>query len=146
FYRLSKYVIEDLEKLGIKLEVEEVSPRDYLKPETISRCHIFIGRWIADTGDPDNFLQPIFNYNNPTNFTRYNNPRVTDLMNMAKEIINPNKKVEIYKEIQNIIVEDCPWAFVFHPKTAIASRKGIVGARLSPLGIINYENILIESK
>lgn len=146
FYRLSKHVIEDLENLGLNLQVEVVSPRDYLRPETIAKCHIFIGRWIADTGDPDNFLQPIFNYNNPTNFTRYNNPKVVELMDKAKEIINPNKKIEIYKEIQSAIVEDCPWAFIFHPKTAIASRKGIVGARLSPLGIINYENILIESK
>lgn len=146
FYRLSQYVIEDLQKLGLDLEITKIPPRDYLRPENIARCHIFIGRWIADTGDPDNFLQPIFNYDNQTNFTRYNNPRVVELMDEAKEIINPNKKVEIYKKIQNIIIEDCPWAPVFHPKTAIVTRKGIVGARLSPLGIINYENILMESK
>lgn len=145
FYRISQYVIKDLEELGIKLEVSKVSPRDYLRPETIAKCHIFIGRWIADTGDPDNYLQPLFNYNNQTNFTRYNNPRVMELMNRAKEIINPNKKMEVYKDIQKIIVDDCPWIFIYHPKIALASKEGIVGARMSPLGIINYENILIES-
>lgn len=145
FYRISQYVIKDLEDLGIKLEVSKVSPRDYLRPETIAKCHIFIGRWIADTGDPDNYLQPLFNYNNVTNFTRYNNPKVMELMDRAKEIINPNKKLEVYKDIQKIIIEDCPWVFIYHPKIALASKKGIVGARMSPLGIINYENILIES-
>lgn len=145
FYRISQYVIRDLEELGIKLEVSKVSPRDYLKPDTIAKCHIFIGRWIADTGDPDNYLQPLFNYSNQTNFTRYNNPKVIDLMNRAKEIINPNKKMEIYKEIQRIIVDDCPWVFIYHPKIALVSKEEIVGARMSPLGIINYENVLIES-
>lgn len=145
FYRISQYVIKDLEELGIKVEVSKVHPRDYLRPETIAKCHIFIGRWIADTGDPDNYLQPLFNYNNQTNFTRYNNPRVLELMDRAKEIINPNKKIEIYKDIQRIIVEDCPWVFIYHPKIALASKKNIVGARMSPLGIISYENVLIES-
>ncbi|OZV12036.1 chemotaxis protein [Tissierella sp. P1] len=145
FYRISEYVIKDLEELGVKLEISKVSPRDYLKPDTIAKCHIFIGRWIADTGDPDNYLQPLFNYNNQTNFTRYNNPRVIELMDRAKEIINPNRKMEVYKDIQRIIVDDCPWVFIYHPKIALASKKGIVGARMSPLGIINYENVLIQS-
>lgn len=146
FYRLSQYLIEDLQKLGLNLEITKISPKDYLRPETIAKCHIFIGRWIADTGDPDNYLQPIFNYNNLTNFTRYNNPKLVEMMDEAKKIINPNKKLEVYKKIQDIILEDSPWAPIFHPKTAIVTRKGIVGARISPLGIINYENILIESK
>ena len=90
-------------------------------------------------------MQPVFNYNNQTDYTRYNNPKVIELMDTAKKIINPNKKEEVYKEIQNIIIEDYPWIPVFHPKVALVTRKGIVGARISPLGIINYENILIES-
>lgn len=145
FYRLSQFVIEELKKLGLNLEVAKISPKDYLTRENISRYHIFIARWIADTGDPDNYLQPVFNYNNQTDYTRYNNPKVIELMDTAKKIINPNKKEEVYKEIQNIIIEDYPWIPVFHPKVALVTRKGIVGARISPLGIINYENILIES-
>ena len=144
FYRISQYIINDLRDLDIRLEIEKIPPRDYLRPETIANCHIFIGRWIADTGDPDNYLQPIFNYNNITNFTRYNNPKVISLMNKAKEIINPKKKMDIYREIQNILVDDCPWVFIYHPKVALAFREGIAGARISPLGIINYENVLIE--
>lgn len=145
FYRISEYVIKDLEDLGIKLEVSKISPRDYLRPETIARCDLFVGRWIADTGDPDNYLQPLFNYNNQTNFTRYNNPKVIQLMDKAKEIINPNKKIGIYKEIQNFIVDDYPWVFIYHPKIALASKKNLAGVKMSPLGIINFENILLES-
>ncbi|WP_353097633.1 ABC transporter substrate-binding protein [Tissierella praeacuta] len=146
FYRISQYIIEDLKGLGINLEISKVPNKDYLKANNIAKCHIFIGRWIADTGEPDNYLQPLFNYNNQTNTTRYNNPEVLELMNRAKEIINPNKKMEIYKEIQNILIDDCPLVPIYHPRTALASKKNIVGARISPLGIINYENVLIEER
>ncbi|MGN9164501.1 ABC transporter substrate-binding protein [Tissierellaceae bacterium HCP3S3_D8] len=146
FHRISQYIIDDLEGLGIKLEISRIPNKDYLKANNIAKCHIFVGRWIADTGDPDNYLQPLFNYNNQTNATRYNNHDVVELMNRAKEIINPNKKMEIYKDIQNIIIDDCPLVPIYHPRTALASKKNIVGARLSPLGIINYENVLIKER
>ncbi|MDR7855487.1 ABC transporter substrate-binding protein [Tissierella sp.] len=145
FYRISEYIIKDLEDLGLKTEVKAISPKDYLRPETIAKCDLFIGRWIADTGDPDNYLQPLFNYNNQTNFTRYNNPKVIELMDKAKEIINPNKKIGIYKDIQKLIVDDYPWVFIYHPKIAFASKKNVAGVRVSPLGITNFENILVES-
>lgn len=146
FHRITQYIIDDLEGLGIKLEISKIPNKDYLKANNIAKCHIFVGRWIADTGDPDNYLQPLFNYNNQTNATRYNNHEVVELMNRAKEIINPNKKMEIYKDIQNIIIDDCPLVPIYHPRTALASKKNIVGARLSPLGIINYENVLIKER
>jgi ABC-type transport system substrate-binding protein len=145
FYRMSQYILKDLDELGIKYEVKKVGVKDYYTSSILSNCDILVGRWIADTGDPDNYLQPSFNYNNPTNFTRYNNPQVMELMDKAKQIINPNKKMEVYKEIQNIIMEDSPWIPIFHPKIALVSRKNIAGARMSPLGITNYEDILIES-
>lgn len=66
-------------------------------------------------------------------------------MDKAKEIINPNKKIGIYKEIQNFIVDDYPWVFIYHPKIALASKKNLAGVKMSPLGIINFENILLES-
>lgn len=144
FYRIGEHVMKDLRNIGIDLQIEKVSPRDYYERNVLNRCHIFIGRWIADTGDPDNYLQPMFNYNNATNFTRYNNPKVIDLMDKAKEIINPKKKMDIYREIQNILIDDCPWVAIYHPQIALATRKDIAGARMSPLGIINYENVLIE--
>lgn len=146
FYRVSEYIMNDLSSLGIKYEVTKIAPQDYLEPETIVKCDLFVGRWIADTGDPDNYLQPIFNYTNQTNYSRYNNPEVVELMDKAKELINPNKKIEIYKDIQKIIVDDCPWIFIYHPKIALVTKPGIAGVRMSPLGIINYEDILIETK
>lgn len=144
FSKISQYVIRDLRELGIKLDVEKIAPEDYYNPSILGKADLFIGRWIADTGDPDNYLQPMFNYNNATNFTKYNSPQIMKLMDEAKEIVNPNKKMDIYKQIQNILMEDSPWISIYHPKMALISRKGVSGVRMSPQGIINYENVFIE--
>ena len=146
FSRVGQYLMKDLDNLDIKYEVRRIKSEEYLRPQTIAQCDLFVGRWIADTGDPDNYLQPLFNYNNVTNFTRYNNPEVLELMNRAKEIMNPNKKMEVYKEMQEILVEDSPWISLYHPKVALVTKNNVSGVRVSPLSMINFEDILLESK
>ncbi|WP_057976030.1 ABC transporter substrate-binding protein [Caloramator mitchellensis] len=143
---IAEMIKEDLEKIGIRCSIEKVLPQQYLKAETIAKCHIFISGWIADTGDPDNYLEPLFNPENFTDFTRYENSKVLELMKQAREVINPQKRIELYKEIQRIIVEDAPWIFLYHPQSGLAIKDGIVGVRLSSLGKIKFDDILIENK
>ncbi|MDF2557281.1 MAG: chemotaxis protein [Bacillales bacterium] len=144
FNKITKYVVEDLKAVGVECDVEKVPLDRYLKPETIKKCDLFISRWIADTGDPDNFLQPLFNHSTITNFTRYDNFEVTHLMNEAKGVINPLKRMDIYKEVQRKIVNDIPWIFLYHPQMGHVHREGILGTKQSPLGLMRYEDIIIE--
>lgn len=144
FNKITNYIIEDLAALGISCKLIKVPVSEYLNPESIKKCDLCIGRWIADSGDPDNFLQPIFNPANVANLSRYNNPLVIEKLEEAKALINPNKKLQLYREIQQIIIKDMPWIFLYHPKVAVGHRKGILGLRLNPLGFINYDNIIVR--
>ncbi|MPN45561.1 hypothetical protein SDC9_193128 [bioreactor metagenome] len=65
-------------------------------------------------------------------------------MKRARAIVNPDKRKEMYKEIQNIIIDDCPWLFLYHPQSGNVSKKGILGVRLSSLGKIKFDDIIIE--
>lgn len=142
--KIAAFIKEDLKAIGIESEIMSVSQGEYLKPESISKCHVFLSGWIADTGDPDNYLEPLFMPGNYTNFTGYQNEMVVELMKNARGIINPDKRMEKYKEIQNIIVDDCPWVFLYHPQSGYVSKKGIMGVRLSSLGKIKFDDIIID--
>lgn len=144
FNRITKFVVEDLKAVGVECAVEKVPLDKYLNPETIKKCDLFISRWIADTGDPDNFLQPLFNPATVTDFTRYDNSEVTQMMNDAKGIINPIKRMNVYKDIQGKLVNDIPWIFLYHPQIGSIAREGILGVRQSPLGLMRYEDIIME--
>ena len=135
-------MLEDLNKVGIECIVQKVPADKYF--ENITNSDLFISRWIADTGDPDNFLQPNFNPTNYTDFTGYNNEEVLEMMNAAKEIINPLKRIKMYEDIQKKIVNESPWISLYHPQVAVATNAGVLGARLNPLGIVRFEDIVIE--
>lgn len=144
--KVTAYMIEDLKAIGIECEVAKVPSDKYSIPDNLDKCDVFMQGWIADTGDPDNYLEPLFNPDNYTNFTGYNNPEVLNLMNKARGIINPEKRIEMYKNIQGIIVEDCPWIFLYHQQSGVVSRNGVLGANLNSLGRIRYDEIMIEKQ
>ena len=146
YNKITEYIISDLKSIGIECIMEKVASAKYLTPESIRNCDLFVGRWIADTGDPDNFLQPIFIPENVTDFTRYEDDEVREMMEKAKKIINPQKRIDVYKEIQNKIVDDAPWIFLFHQQIGYVAKENIIGIRISPLGIIKYEDIILQHK
>lgn len=141
---LTECAINDLKEIGIECELVRVTSAQYLNPESIQKCDIYLSRWIGDTGDPDNFLQPLFSSESKTNFSSYKREEVTQSMNKAKEIINPEKRVEMYRKIQQTIVDDAPWIFLYHPQAGIAFKNNVGGIRLSQLGLLKYEDIIME--
>ena len=146
FNRMGEYIIEDLNKIGLQFNVELYSHADMLKLENLAKCDLYISRWMADTGDPDNFLQPLFDPDNYSNGTRYNNPTVNEKMKLASGMVHPGKRAQLYKEIQKIIADDAPWIFLAHPQWATAGRQGLLGLNMGCLGLIKMENILIDRR
>ena len=65
-------------------------------------------------------------------------------MALANKIINPQKRAEAYREIQRIIFEDAPWIFLYHPNIAFAYHSHIAGVKFNPLGLIKYEDIIVD--
>jgi ABC-type transport system substrate-binding protein len=146
FNRIGEYIIEDLSNVGIQCTVERYYHADMLKLENLEKCDLYISRWMADTGDPDNFLRPLFHPENVSNGTRYNNQRVNEKMEIAQGMVHPGKRAELYQEIQKLIVDDAPWIFLIHPQWAVAGRQGLLGLNMGCLGLIKLEDILIDKR
>lgn len=141
---MADVLARQFQTVGIDLKVDEVASEQYLKPETFKNCDIFIYGWIGDSGDPDNFLQPLFNINNSTNFCRYNNPELEQMMNEAVNIKNPAKRRELYCKIQKVIVEDAPWIFMYHITNNYVYSPRTKGARMHPIGFYRFNDIWVE--
>ena len=142
FNKITHYLIQDLKEVGIECTLINVPSSSYLSTGAITKCDLYISRWIADTGDADNFLQPMFAPGLESNRSSYSNEVVNDKLIQAKEIVNPNTRMDLYKDIQKIIVEDAPWIFLYHPNMGFAQYNTISGLKMNPLGLFRYEDII----
>lgn len=144
FKRTERYVIEDLQAVGFKVNVTSAPAAEFLRVRGFEKSDIYMSRWIADTGDQDNFLRPLFYPHNNDNFSDYNNPHVTQMLEDAKVMLNPTKRAEMYNQIAEAIHEDAPWAFLFHPKSGVAYHQDLGGVNLNAISIVRYDQMFIK--
>lgn len=138
------YIKSDLESVGFSTQYVPVPASKYYSSENLTKMDIMLVGWIADTGDMDNFIEPIINPSNLTNFGKYDNPEVLKNMKSAKELIIPSQRIEKYKQIQNQILADIPWIHLYHSKTIFAVKKtGIKNVNFNPVGKIKFEDIML---
>lgn len=133
-------ITKALDSIGVAYEWVKVSGKDYYKSESIQKADLITLTWKADTGEYDNFLQPLFSQNSPFSFG-FDHPDIVNQMMTAKQMINPEQKQNAYKAIQRSIVEACPWVFISHPEALFAHRKTVENARLSVLGHPSFDVI-----
>ncbi|MBN2794708.1 MAG: hypothetical protein JXR88_04830 [Clostridia bacterium] len=140
---VSQQIIAAIESIGIRIETVAVKPYDYFKSESTAKADLVSLSWKADTGDYDNFLMPLFSPSSQFSFG-YQNADVIDKMLIAKQIINPEQKIMVYREIQDLILKDCPWIFIAHPQSTLLYKKNLENATLSVLGHPSYDMIMIK--
>jgi ABC-type transport system substrate-binding protein len=146
FNKITDYIVEDLKAVGVECIVDKVSGADYRKMEVIQKYDLYVKRWMADTKDPDNFLQALFNPGHASNFSKYNNKLVNEKLEIARGTVHPEKRMELYREIEKIIFDDAPFIFLYYPQVSIAYKNTMSGININPLGLLKYEDLLLGAE
>ena len=115
----------------------------YLSPQIIRESDVIITGWIADTGDQANFIEPLIMKDSAVNYGGYYNEEVIRLIKDAKAIINPERKSDLYKKAQQLIVDDAPMIFLFHPQSGFVLNDRISGVEMDPFTKFRYEDMMI---
>lgn len=144
--RLATAVQQYLSQVGIDAEIEQLEWGTYIEEGKAGRHTAAFFGWIADNGDPDNFLNVFFNSANrgSTNRAFYVNQRVDQLLADAQQITDEAAREEIYKEVQQIIVEDAPFVFLNHMKMQIPVRTNVENYVLYPTSNKYFHKVWLD--
>ena len=98
--------------------------------------------YILTASNPDVYNGLIFFYSQtpPRTGNRmfYNNPEFDALYENLLTELDSAKRIEILKEIQELLVEDCPWCPLYGQRFSIGALNGVSGVELSSMGFHNY--------
>jgi peptide/nickel transport system substrate-binding protein len=124
-----------LSKVGIDAEIRKDDMGAFLATVRSGNYHgLFLTGWSGDNGDPDNFVGELWgSYGMPVNDTsHYKNPEVDKLMQQAAAEVDHAKRIQMYAQIQKMILDDAPWIFVNSTLQVRAARKNVKGFELNP--------------
>jgi oligopeptide transport system substrate-binding protein len=106
---LASYIANELQQIGIKVNVEVIQKSLLLEQTAKSEALFFRGSWIADYPDAENFLSVFYGKNPaPPNYTRYNNPKFDKLYEESLSEKNDSARYKIYQQADQMVMKDAP--------------------------------------
>jgi oligopeptide transport system substrate-binding protein len=103
--------------VGLDLEVEYMDWPTFLGKVHTKSTQMFSLGWIADYPDVETFLQLFYSKNiSPgSNNCNYSNPQFDKLYEQVAVMPDCPERVKLYRNMELMILEDCPAAFINHP-------------------------------
>jgi ABC-type transport system substrate-binding protein len=106
---------KNLSEIGINLEITyNTDWPSFSQMLREGKAQIFQYAWYADIPDPDNFLFKLFHSQSPRNYFLYTNPLVDSLLIQARISRDQQRRVDLYRQAEQLIVEDVPVIPVIH--------------------------------
>ena len=104
-----------LETVGVRTEFHYVNDwPSFSRQVKDGKLPVFQYAWYADAPDPDNFLFKLFHSQSRDNVFGYRNPVVDDLLIRARGESEMQRRVELYRRIEQLVIDDAPIVPVFH--------------------------------
>jgi oligopeptide transport system substrate-binding protein len=106
-----------LMEIGIILEPNYNNWPTFLQKMERRQCQLYRLGWIADYPDAENFLQLFYGPNSSPGpkHSIYENKEFDELYKKIRTMQDGPDRTKIYRQMSNIVIEDCPWIFTDHP-------------------------------
>jgi peptide/nickel transport system substrate-binding protein len=130
-----------LKKVGLKVKVDVVEFNLLLEKVFAEKdFDALLSAWDADFTVNPFYLWHSSAYEDGYNFIKYENKRVDFLLEKGREIIDKDKARPYWYEFQEIIIEDCPYTFLFIRDKLAVYNKRIKDVKMDVRGFLSGIN------
>lgn len=105
-----------------------------------------VGKW-APTGDPHARVYGLLScesFGNAGNYGRYCNPEADRLMNLAVATVDPDERRALYSELQQLLMEDAPWLFLYQPVRGFPMADNVRGFHIPPAETFAWQYVRLD--
>ena len=138
--RLMQSVLPMLAAIDIKPKVEVVERAAWIQRRNAGDFDLFDFNWWADL-DPDETITPEFRTGASWNYPGWSNKRFDELVTMAQDTLDVEKRKKAYTEACDILMDEAPIAIVSHmPVFKVFSQK-VKGFKYIPVDSLNLHTV-----
>ncbi|MBI5806469.1 hypothetical protein HZA73_10565 [candidate division TA06 bacterium] len=143
----AEIVRQNCREAGINIKINPLSWKALLEKTYSCQSQLSFNGWNSDNGDPDNFLYPLFHSKNTGragNVAFFKSPIIDEMLDEAVTIRDPGQRLLRYRKIEEMIVQEAPWVFLYHTVKSTAVRNTVHGFRPRPFGSELYKHCWVE--
>ncbi len=132
------------ENLGVEVKVRQLEPEIFSYYINEEADQMFIGGWIADYPDPQNFLDILFRTGAEYNTGKYSNPNVDALLDKAAVEKDETTRLAIYQQAEQKIVDDAACLPIFFVNTYLLIKPYVNNYSLNVQGIPTLKDVTVN--
>ncbi|ARF16913.1 ABC transporter substrate-binding protein [Sporosarcina ureae] len=141
--KVAEAIQSNLADVGIKAKIVSYEWATYLDKASKGEADAFMLGWTGDNGDADNFLYVLLDEDNigSNNYTYFKNDETHKLFLEAQTEVDEDKRIELYKQAQEILHEEAPWVPIAHSIPLLGGAKELTGFVPHPTGSDLLSNV-----
>lgn len=137
--RIAQAVQSNLAEIGVKAKIVSQDWGAYVEALESGKHDLCFMGWTTDNGDPDNFAYVLLDKDNAVegsalNVSFYRSEEVHQLLLRAQGTADEAERDRIYRELMDRVAADCPLLPLATTDALAATRKGVEGFQLHPVG------------
>ncbi|MDH2998221.1 peptide ABC transporter substrate-binding protein [Pasteurellaceae bacterium LFhippo2] len=147
--KMAEFIRAELEKVGIKIVVKEVS-RAYLTQQLekgVADYDLILSGWLANNFDPDSFLAPLLSCQSQSSVTNLSNWCSTEfdkLLENARLSEDSAVRTLLYKRAQHILQLDLPILPLVNVKRLLIANPRVHNVNISAFGGVKLSEMKLD--
>jgi len=144
--QIATFVKEQWRQIGVEVNIVQMEAANARTRIRSGEYQLAVSGWTNDMDDPTQVINYTANgeYGTYATWTRYNNPQVNQWIRQADLELDPQKRQQLYSQIQRQVLDDAPRVFLVFWPEASAYGKHVEGFFIGGLSYFRLENIWIN--
>ena len=143
----AEYIQSELADLNIEVEIEVLEWGAYLENTAAGEHDMFILGWSTPTLDADYAVYALFHSNNigdPGNRSYYSNEEVDELLDRGRQEPDPDERLKIYSELQEILIEEAPMLYLVYNENLVGVNDNVKNFWVTAASMFMLQDVYIE--
>jgi len=125
--RIAILMQDSLKQIGVNITLEKLAYAQYNELQQGSKLQMWTDEWISWVNDPFYHLSWLAWSQSPSNYPKYSNARVDELVNQFTLSDDAAGREAASKEIQALVIDEAPYVFLCEPNWIFYSRQDLDG-------------------
>ena len=121
------FIQDNLRQIGLDVEINVLPDSEFSERLNARELQLFIHDWFSWGEDPFYQMQFLVQSEAFTNYQNFNSPELDALIAEGMFEADPDRRAEISRDAQQILLDEAPMAYLFAPDTAVAVRSDVCG-------------------
>ena len=131
----------DLAQAGINVTLDPKERSVAIAEYRAGKIQLMLASWSPDYLDPDPYADAFYGGGPVPKRVKYSNPKVTEIIAMAKKEQDPKKRAALYMEMNTIALDDVPEIMLIQPKNFVGLNPAIKGYAIHPIWWVTVANL-----